>query len=258
LGVDSHLLDEAVNCAENVYLNYSDIFKEPLRYRCDIIFVNIAEREDIHIESHPFSGDMCGMLFIDSFEKTIVYNSNQPLPRRNFTLGHELGHYFMHRTKESQFADRTKEILGNSLKNFEVQANIFAAQLLLPRDVLCLMLNQRYSFYRISKVTNISKESLYWRLVTHLNREFELTTRESKLFIDEFKQLSLAKINNIAHHGNSLLFSLNRSNKKRLVERLEKGQTNVDKEYLKRKSIEAQSTIKKITSILSQSDFLDF
>ena len=52
--------------------------------------------------------------------------TSSPL-RDNFTIAHELGHLFLHKTEESKEFHRSGEP-----KTEEVEANIFAAELLIP------------------------------------------------------------------------------------------------------------------------------
>jgi hypothetical protein len=59
-------------------------------------------------------------------------------PRRRFTIGHELGHWVMHRTgQESLFCRRTTvEDARAVLAGIEEEASQFAAELLMPRWLL--------------------------------------------------------------------------------------------------------------------------
>ena len=54
--------------------------------------------------------------------------TSSPL-RDNFTIAHELGHLFLHKTEESKEFHRSGEP-----KTEEVEANIFAAEFLMPED----------------------------------------------------------------------------------------------------------------------------
>src|SRR5690554_6662521 len=96
------LIQEAITAAEHVFLQNGNVIKNMMNYRCDLILSNIIFNENIRVESFSFKNeDICGMLIIDQYEKTIVYNKNQSNERRNFTIAHELGHYFLHRDKHS-------------------------------------------------------------------------------------------------------------------------------------------------------------
>ena len=69
-------------------------------------------------------------------------NAKHPKTRRRFTIAHELGHYVLHRdeigegiTDDALYRSR----LGGPL---ERQANRFAANLLMPRDLIVEAINQ--------------------------------------------------------------------------------------------------------------------
>jgi Zn-dependent peptidase ImmA (M78 family) len=219
------LFEEAKDVATTLFRKHS-LFSSGhdfLKYRCDALLVDLAIKYKIHIESHQFkkSKKFSGMLIIDELETTIVYNSEHSPERRNFTLGHELGHYFLHRDKASQFLDRLDTMLENTIDHFEVQANAFSAYLLLPDDVLVLMISYRFSFFRIALTTRVSYECLKWRLVNYLNDEYNFTSSESNHFINEYYELSKSK-----SHSFSALFELNESNKYRLLDKFKSQQSN--------------------------------
>lgn len=72
----------------------------------------------------------------------IVVNKTHTKQRRRFTAAHELGHYLLH-SMDSVFVDTNEEkILFRKKSNDplidikEIQANNFAAELLMPRDRL--------------------------------------------------------------------------------------------------------------------------
>lgn len=77
----------------------------------------------------------------------ILINNTKPETRQNFTLGHELGHFFLHTDtlKAEGFVD-TENFLDNpnilyrvdpsSRSIFEREANHFAASLLMPAELV--------------------------------------------------------------------------------------------------------------------------
>lgn len=68
----------------------------------------------------------------------ILFDENVPVSGRvNFTLGHELGHYVLHRREQSEFKCAQGEILdytGKASRAREAEANKFSAYLLMPMD----------------------------------------------------------------------------------------------------------------------------
>lgn len=225
--VDSGVVETAINKANQVYNKYGSIINDPLKYNCESLLLQTIISEDIKIEPYSFTGDLCGLLYIDEYEITLVYNSNQPRERRNFTLGHELGHYFLHKDKTSQFADRTKDLLDNTIAEFEIQANVFSSYLILPKAVLDEMLKNKFSFFRIAKVAQISKEALFWRLVNHLRENYAMNQQEALFVVEDFKNFSIARYKNLVHHGFSLIYSLNKHNFKNAIEDRKNGRNKV-------------------------------
>jgi Zn-dependent peptidase ImmA (M78 family) len=84
-------------------------------------------------------GDLSGALIQDGDEVYIGVNSLQSRNRRRFTIAHELGHFVLH---EGIYVDKDFRINwrdGNSSKAAnpdEMEANRFAAELLMPTDLL--------------------------------------------------------------------------------------------------------------------------
>lgn len=97
---------------------------------------------------------LAGFLFANAHGGYILVNADDPLPRRRFTAAHELGHYLLHflpRLQEERDAEtylvqddsgetvREEEKSSSdkalSLPEMERQANLFAAELLMPEAV---------------------------------------------------------------------------------------------------------------------------
>ena len=94
------------------------------------------------IDYHDWSEDICGrFLYIDD-EPAIFYNAKHTEAMQAFTIAHELGHYFLRHLDDMEAEiiciDRDFNRLGNDDSKFEkeVEANYFAACLLMPLNVL--------------------------------------------------------------------------------------------------------------------------
>ncbi len=78
-----------------------------------------------------------GGLFLRKKSWFIVYNDEiQSEGRINFTIGHELGHYLLHRQNEDNFECGTDDVTGqnNDARKIEFEADKFSAMLLMPCD----------------------------------------------------------------------------------------------------------------------------
>lgn len=63
----------------------------------------------------------------------LTVNKNHHKRRQNFTLAHELGHYFLHKENNIEFEDSTF-FRSDNMDSLEYAANDYAAQLLMPED----------------------------------------------------------------------------------------------------------------------------
>lgn len=86
----------------------------------------------------PLDDDISGMLIPDPAGWVIAVNSSHPETRQRFTLAHEIGHLRLHRFAaphaDGSFVVRFRDERsseGTTLE--EIEANRFAAELLMPR-----------------------------------------------------------------------------------------------------------------------------
>lgn len=75
-------------------------------------------------------------------EGAIFYSSNDPRARQRFTIGHELGHFLLPWHRQSQFQCKPQDMSFSTNAEWEVQANQFSAELLMPR---ALVMKKLYS-----------------------------------------------------------------------------------------------------------------
>jgi Zn-dependent peptidase ImmA (M78 family) len=96
----------------------------------------------IKLEYKSLEDDISGHLQQKSDGKWLItINALHHPNRRRFTIAHELGHYFLHGKKHSDFVDK---ILFRSTDSDpqEREANSFAAELLMPLDQFKGYINQ--------------------------------------------------------------------------------------------------------------------
>ncbi len=94
----------------------------------------IADTLGYHLRSfggNPEADRIAGA--IDYDEKVIYLNVNDPLERRRFTLAHEYGHAVLHPGSGNRVDLRTNTE-GRPGDRREIQANKFAAELLMPEE----------------------------------------------------------------------------------------------------------------------------
>ena len=118
----------------------------------------IAKYLEIKIERSPApSEDISGFLMIENNIPVIGLNSDNSELRQRFTLGHEIGHFVLqhHLGKGTPHIDKQISVQfrnstsSTGVKVEEMEANLFAAELLMPAEMLARTL-QRYSVITIS------------------------------------------------------------------------------------------------------------
>jgi Zn-dependent peptidase ImmA (M78 family) len=93
-------------------------------------------------------GQISGATLFEDEEFTILINSSKPATRQHFSLGHELGHYFLHAgvlKEEKAIIDSEDSLAGprilyrqenTSTEQLEREANAFAATLIMPAGLV--------------------------------------------------------------------------------------------------------------------------
>lgn len=121
----------------------------------------------------------------DMNKPEIVINSNHVEGRRRFTMAHELGHILMHWGWPNKklnkndvsilYRDGSSELLSN---NVEREANEFAAQLLLPLNVIKDAL---------PKAIDDFDETEYSKLVASVSKTFNVTRPFARRQLDKLR-----------------------------------------------------------------------
>lgn len=114
-------------------LNRHDLWSIPVNP------VIVARAEGIEVFSIDFSDDsVSGILRKEDDAFRIYVNSAHSTSRKRFTIAHELGHYVLHRDGVTAFVDPELNLYrsDSSQGDMEVQANIFAAALLMPAELV--------------------------------------------------------------------------------------------------------------------------
>lgn len=131
---------------------------------------SIARDLDIRLRFEPFEGkeDISGMLFRDNDRTIIGVNTTHSTTRQRFTIAHEIGHYLLHRGQlfvDTQVSFRDSRSSSATDKG-EIEANAFAAELLMPRELVVKEVQRRYA-----KNSSLSSEAL----INELSETFEVS-----------------------------------------------------------------------------------
>lgn len=114
--------------------------------------IEVIELETIHKEQS-------GMLHIDndSGRKLIGINSSHHNYRKRFSIGHELGHYFLQHPSE-------KTCDFNEIKLYNSEADEFSAQILIPYHQLKIHVEEAKTLEDLNVIFDVSKEAMYYKL----------------------------------------------------------------------------------------------
>lgn len=115
----------------------------------------IAREHDIIVKKVSLPDEISGVLDNSTDRYIILVNSNQVPVRQRFSIAHELGHFFLHSSNNTakqvhidkvRYYRNSKSSLGTDYK--EMEANIFASELLIPSDELkTILASGKYDIY---------------------------------------------------------------------------------------------------------------
>lgn len=100
----------------------------------------VARKLGINVHALPLDDELSGMAFREGKQKVVIVNSTHHLHRRRFTAAHEIGHHVLGHISDDVHVDtavfhRNARSRTGEDSN-EVEANAFAAELLMPRSAL--------------------------------------------------------------------------------------------------------------------------
>lgn len=137
----------------------------------------IARARGAEIRYLPFDGDISGMVFRDNDRAVIGINSLHHPNRQRFTIAHEIGHMLLHKGVEIH-VDRAfrvnlrNDVSAQAVDPEEIEANRFAAELLMPENMLVGDLKGRVIDFeneddlrRFAAKYRVSLQALTFRLI---------------------------------------------------------------------------------------------
>jgi Zn-dependent peptidase ImmA (M78 family) len=136
----------------------------------------VAKSLKIPIEYQTYEDDISGMLVMKDGNAIISINKLHPEKRRRFSIAHEIGHYLLHGNSASVFIDKSPVFLRDKKSSEgtqiqEIEANRFAAELLMPEDILKgkivkknLDIDDEIDLEKLAKQFKVSTQALTVRL----------------------------------------------------------------------------------------------
>lgn len=164
--------------------NYKAIVKELLRKQktktVPIPVERIAIALGALVRYWEFEEELSGMVYIKGSKPVIGINSRHHRNRQRFTVAHEIAHLILHRDTigDVVHVDRKFNVLmrnadsATGTQRMEMEANSFAAELLMPTDLLVPMLKKRGfdiddegPLKDLSRKFQVSKQALEYRIL---------------------------------------------------------------------------------------------
>lgn len=117
------------------YLQDGENTQLPISIENIILMEGIKIRDDASMDN-----EVIGKITFEGTQAVISVNPNENtyIPRRRFTLAHEFGHFVLHSSSgQREFIDLTSAMYRTDVSSiYEVEANHFAACILMPKTVL--------------------------------------------------------------------------------------------------------------------------
>jgi Zn-dependent peptidase ImmA (M78 family) len=139
----------------------------------------IAVANGIQIIRSAAEWSESGFLLRDNGRVIIGINARNSPSRQRFTIAHELGHWLMHDGKplivdQSVMINKRDDVSSQATDLQEVQANQFAADLLMPKEYVMDELRQQMSsdigsreelITLLARRFDVSNDAMNWRLI---------------------------------------------------------------------------------------------
>ena len=133
--------------------------------------VVIANRLGIRVSNAVFSdSSLSGMIAQRGEKKLLLVNNNDSAERKRFTIAHELGHSILHLDNAGEFVDsatdlfRTEALPDGKTYHQEVEANAFAAALLMDAELVKRLWDTCKSLDTMAKAFMVSESAMGIRL----------------------------------------------------------------------------------------------
>lgn len=125
----------------------------------------IAEDSGLSVSFVDFPESLKDVSGFLDFQNKEIYVNNQEEPfRQNFTIAHELGHWFLHRNRVNEYQVLMRRPIGGEKSPLEKEANFFAASLLVPAEMLLNCRLKNMSNEDIAKKFKVTKAVIDLRI----------------------------------------------------------------------------------------------
>lgn len=138
---------------------------------------SVAASLGLSVVDQDLESPVSAMLVVKNGHGVIGVNANHHPNRRRFSLAHEIGHYLLHREQATVFVDAAPVFFRDDTSSAgterqEVEANAFAAELLIPTASLRERVEQQAldpyddaAVHRLARAFGVSAQALTIKLV---------------------------------------------------------------------------------------------
>lgn len=153
---------------------------------------NLAKELDIRIIEKTLPDEESGSIEKSDDQYVITVNSTHSENRKRFTIAHELGHFMLHDRLinngifDNKLFRRDKNSRNEKVTNFhETEANIFAANLLMPAGLVFSLIKEEGIDYEehanLAKKLEVSEQAMQIRLSALKNSQQILHLKSERI-----------------------------------------------------------------------------
>lgn len=138
--------------------------------------VVLANKLGIKVFNAKFSDEsLAAMVARRGDDITILLEESDPPYRKRFSIAHELGHHFLHLVSDGEIVDKSIDLFRDSApagetideeRRKEIEANQFAAALLMPAELVREKWSSTESMGEMAKLFNVSEAAMGFRLTS--------------------------------------------------------------------------------------------
>lgn len=134
---------------------------------------DVAARYEVDVRVEAFPDNISGALHRGPERSVIAVNKAHAETRQRFTIAHELGHYFLHRDAPAFYDVQHQvgshfraKVTGATWDPKEIEANKFAAELLMPRKLVLARVraSAEVDAAKLAAEFKVSPEAMMYRL----------------------------------------------------------------------------------------------
>ena len=153
-----------------------EILTQHRLYSVPVDPVLLASELGVTINNAKFADDSWAALIAKRDHTTrILVEQSDPPYRKRFSIAHELGHHFLHLLEDGEIVDKRADMFRQREPDTgsmsegrlrEIQANWFAAALLMPSELVRAEWRRNPSIKHMATLFNVSEEAMGYRIDT--------------------------------------------------------------------------------------------